>query len=295
MGYDMSLIKIAREIMESASLGKGIVHLPSDEMIEIGKEVCDEPERPGEWKPDYSRDRLNAVLVSGGLDSSVLWWMTEEPKEGFYIDIGQEYCPKEVESLSEMGIPYKMVSLKTDIMGLNRGRWKHILPGRNLLFFFAIAELYPLGEVDIYFASTNGEMPLVGGDKSYRFLRLVNDILKPYGKKVVTPLEKMTKTDEVRWCIENGYLDKIKHSISCFSGEVGRCGKCQSCLRTWIAFSNNGVEIDFRVDPVKNCGEYIDKYVRVMGKAVRNGDYSHYTRERVEESFRAFRRIGYRV
>src|SRR3989304_665732 len=99
-----------------------------------------------------------------------------------------------MESLRRNEIPFQEIGIKK-LSGIEKDNWSHILPGRNLLFIAQVAELHPCDPVDIYFAATNGEMPLVGGDKSLSFLTMVNNLLHPFGKKVRTPIADYTKTD----------------------------------------------------------------------------------------------------
>lgn len=249
-------------------------------------------EKPEGYSPEVVETPMSAVLVSGGLDSTVLYLMTQGQKEGHYFDIGQPYADKERASLRKNGIPF--TDTKVDgIPNINTGTWKHVLPARNLLFAQLLADKYPTQKVDILFASTEGEMPQRGGDKSYEFLEVANEHLAYTGKTIKAPLEHMTKTDLVGWAVQNGHKDEVVNTISCYGGgESNRCGKCPACYKTWVAFTNNDIELDFDTDPLKGCREDIDKYRKLFGDALRNQDFSHYTPQRIEEHRRALERVG---
>ncbi len=249
-------------------------------------------EKPEGYSPEAVVTPMSAVLVSGGLDSTVLYLMTKGEKAAHYFDIGQPYADKERASLAKNGIPFMSEKVE-GIPNINTQTWKHVLPARNLLFAQLLADKYPLNQVDILFASTEGEMPQTGGDKSYEFLDVANEHLAATGKVIKAPIQHLTKTELVSWAVNNGHEEEVRNTISCYGGgESNRCGKCPACYKTWVAFSNNGIELDFDTDPLEGCKPEIEHYRQVMGDALRAQDFSHYTPQRIEEHRMALERVG---
>jgi 7-cyano-7-deazaguanine synthase in queuosine biosynthesis len=146
---------------------------------------------------------------------------------------------------------------------------------------------------EIWFAATSGEIPRYDGDKSYRFLAQLNSMFAHYLPalvRVATPLAEETKADLVAWALKNGYKEELQHTTSCFAGlsfQGVHCGRCQACLRKWLAFAYNGLELE-TATPVKiGCREYIKKYRKVLPAALKSANFSHYSKRRCEQDLKA--------
>lgn len=221
-------------------------------------EALDEPEYPVARGLDEYRKPFDAVvLATGGLDSTYAYGLAREAYDTvlpLYLDFGQSYKEAELAALDRLGITVRKDVMKP--LGHNP-KWKHILPARNLIALLHAAEL---GRT-VYFGVTQGESPDQGGDKSARFLSLIQQVCP--NTRFETLLDA-TKVDIVAAAIEAGQLDRYLKTYSCFTGEVGwQCGKCQSCLRRYIAFAANGVPDDdilynYRAHPLQ--GPYVTKY-----------------------------------
>lgn len=268
---------------------------PSGQLRALAENVFNVPERPKDYQPGFIEDTVHACLVSGGLDSTVLYWqLLQESKlvEAIYINIGQPYATKEMVALNAMGIEFFPITSR--VTGFAASRWQHIIPARNAFFIALAAEQWPGMRVNIYMAALDGEMPAQGGDKSYLFFQQINSLLRPLGKEARLPLYTKVKTDLVKWAIRNGYREAVQQTVSCFDGYTNsRCGQCQSCLRTWIAFSNCGIVLPFDAPPPVAARQYVDKYRVAMAKAWREKDFSHYSQRRILETEAAFRRHDY--
>lgn len=270
--------------------------------IYVAQEIYDVPEKPVGFEPNFKKEETlpgnelpgKIVLVSGGLDSTVSWLMATEKlgkyPDAYYVNMGQSYADKEKEAMEAIGIPYEEIKVEPP-EHLNDGKWKHIHPGRNFYYLSLVAER-ATEPSELVLSAVDGEISKHGGDKSRAFFTEANRILmaQEMPVKVVTPLEKMTKTDLVAWAKENQFVGVVSKTISCFSGEEGRCGRCQSCLRTWIAFSNNGIDIPFNIHPMQGAREFVDKYKKVMGDALQANDFSHYSERRITQTLGAFDR-----
>ncbi len=282
----MSISDYARVILEEGLSQSTEINLPNI-YHEIAREVYDVPERPDSFIPKFVRDRYKhtAVLTTGGLDSTVAWLMAPEPKTAYYVNMGQEYAQKEMASLQKVNIPFHTINVY--VQNLDAG-WKHIHPGRNFYYLALVAERQ-MQPTNLLLGAVDGEMSELGGDKSWRFLRLANQIFAHANPptRIITPLSTTTKADLVEWAIEHGHLEVVKNTISCFSATSGRCGQCQSCLRTWMAFSLHGVELEFDVHPMVGAREAVEKYERVLRDSLYNQDFSHYSERRCLQDLEA--------
>jgi 7-cyano-7-deazaguanine synthase len=284
---------VAREIM-FAGLEQRDVEIPKDEYFNLANEVYNVPEKPKGYHPKKKGlSKEVAVLVTGGLDSTALYyWALKKYKKvrAFYIDIGSPYAKKEIEALHNLGMP---VSIRIDegFIGYEKEYWKHIIPARNLYFLSLVAEEMKGGT--ILFGATNGEMPIRGGDKSKRFIQLINkEFAKlPYPIKVEVPFADWTKGMIVAWMKKNKLIRQLGQTISCFSGEKGPCGACQSCLRKSMALITNGLYLKTNVDVRMGCKQYIKKYLKVLNEALQKKDFSHYSRRRCTEDLESIKLI----
>ena len=293
---------IAREIM-LAGLRKETCAVPT-QMTEMAKDMFNVPERPPELggkRFKMALGRTIGVPVTGGLDSTVLYLRATEEIYGrrfredsqvvdfwmvrpFYVNFGQPYAAKEIAALRTFVKEDTIELINAPIRADEKDYWKHIIPGRNLYILSLIAEQMMGGE--LWFGAVDGEMPLMGGDKSRYFIGAVNNLFRhlPMPVEVTTPLSKETKTDLVKWWLESGYSkDMLDRTVSCFSAEEGHCAACQACLRKWIAYSNNGLELKTNMDIKIGCAEYIEKYKRVLGEALAKNDFTHYSKHRCEQ------------
>ena len=288
-----TLSYIATQIMR-AGLTQSALTLPA-KYAALANEMFNVPERPESYTNNVQVGTSDetAVLVSGGLDSTAIYFMHNKHRtlRCFYIDFGQPYAEKEMEALDQLCVPFDPL-YATMISDHQDQFWKHIIPGRNFLAIALVAEQISGGE--ILFGATEGEIPLRGGDKSARFLSMTNELLYsalPCPVTVRLPLGFMTKTDIVAWMVEHGLRNEAVATISCFSEEEGHCGRCQACLRKALAFINNNMVLE-TVTPIKEgCAEYIEKYQRLMPAALAANDFSRYSRRRCEQDLAAIAKL----
>lgn len=259
-------------------------------IAELVIEVFSVPEKPIDYSPEFIEPEQNvAVLVTGGLDSTVLYFRAVRQYgsrvKAFYVDFGQPYAEKEMRALRNLGISH--ASLEDDLPGVG-SYWKHIIPARNFFLLSLIAEQITGGT--ILFGAVNGEMPEYGGDKSKEFLRKLNELFSqlPYPVKVETPLGDETKTDLIAWWRENLPIELLDETTTCFDSKAKHCGRCQACLRKYLAYLNNGLKLETETDVLVGCAEYIDKYRTLMTKKMLFGDTTiHYSERRCEQDLRA--------
>lgn len=269
----------------------------SAEMVDMADEVFTVPERPEDFRVRIQSARPElAVPVSGGLESTVLYFRAvragRKPK-AFYVLYGHPYARKEQAALIHLGINPQQIKIERLSSMPATMYWKHIIPARNFIILSAVAEEILGGE--IWFGVSNGEMPVGGGDKSETFFNMVNHHFNrlPFPVKVEIPLQTETKVDLVRWWLRAGISKELlAETVSCFSDSKEKhCGACQSCLRKYIAFAANGLELKTDVDVRVGCAQYIEKYKRVMGGALKTESFGKYSRRRCEQDLQEIERL----
>jgi 7-cyano-7-deazaguanine synthase in queuosine biosynthesis len=272
------------------------------ELLEI---AVDCPEKPEDFKLDIGPiQRLHLLdeicLVSGGADSTIAWYLMGKPK-AIYIDIGQSYASKEKHKLEILKIDPIIIDLYSTGIGNNGEKWKHIIPGRNFLFLTIAAEFLRDGG-ELIFSAVDGEGYNSGkGDKSQAFIVKWQEWYRALTSKVIgisTCVER-TKAGWLKEFASRGNsLDIIRYNtITCFSDEDGQCGKCQACLRKYLSFMTNGLDIaeDFNIYPMIGAKEYVDKYKDVLSKALKLNNYSHYSLVRCTEDLAAIEKAEMRM
>lgn len=253
------------------------------------------PARVFKSKPSRSVEFDAVVLMSGGVDSTILYHRAIK-RHGFksvlplYLDFGQQYANAEQVALRRMQIRYSYMSAKVSIP---QG-WNHIIPARNLIALDIAGSLCnPKGTV--YFGVTDGESPFTGGDKSLKFLGLAGRWLQEaYGvERIETLLEGTKSLNIYNYIHSGGAVRNILDAYSCFEGISGQhCGKCQACLRRYIALENNNIPEhiilqDYIAHPIKDYPDspYVKNYNDKMITALETSDYiSGYSYERCVET-----------
>ena len=101
---------------------------------------------------------------------------------------------------------------------------------------------------------------------------------------VESPFINMTKTDMIRWAVKEGLDSYLSKTVSCYDDTKFRCGGCGLCFKRAIAMEAAGrSEIDeYEVNPF--TGKQAEHYRKEYKAALESGDFSHYERERIEET-----------
>lgn len=262
-------------------------------LVSLVAEALAVPERPEAYAIQFLKTGMCvAIPVTGGLDSTVLYMRNHSRKNlrAYYVQFGQSYAMKEKNALDYLDISY--TCLRSDSALPLEKSWKHIIPARNFYILSLIAEQM-WGGGDILFGVVDGERPERGGDKSVRFLGSLEAMLLrlTFPVYVAFPLASETKTDLVKsWLDEKWPLDMLAKTVSCFSevsGDYTHCGACQACLRKYLAFISNGLELETEKDVRIDCKDYIEKYKRLMNKALQEEDFSRYSKRRCEQDLAA--------
>ena len=226
------------------------------------------------------------VPISGGLDSTIAHSMAQRNNPeikitAVYFDFGQEYKTKEINALRNLGIDFHV-----EVLG-DFQAFKHIIPARNLAILLRSAEIAGAGG-EVHFGSVMGEMPPMGGDKSLRFITAMSRYLLNYYSVRLRTMSADTKAGWIRSVLPSITLDYLLKTVSCFSETAIHCGKCQACLRHYIAFAYNGygeeVLKTYALHPLKGATAAIDKYRRMMLPIIKGTSSHHYGKKRSEET-----------
>lgn len=201
------------------------------------------------------------LLYSGGMDSWIidkLW----KPDEKYYINLHTKYSKTEIERLPD----------DVKIIDLNLSKWERkdsILPLRNLYMIMAVLNETKTGDVEICLGANNGDRVL---DKSIEFKNQAEKLLNylyesqhwiPEGRKIKINLDYRykTKTEILKEYLDNGgdIEEVFNNSISCYHPEENQpCWHCKSCMRKFIAFSNNNYK--FKDSIADSIIDYMEKY-----------------------------------
>ncbi len=252
----------------------------------FARNVYDVPEAGGGLKRD-SRFMVG-LAMTGGLDSTTMWNMLEEagtPYRMVYFDMGQPYAAAELKAIRDItGRDPELYQIPLPFV-----QHTHMLSGRNAVILWQLAELLTQhgGWGELWFGNVQGESPVLGGDKSRRFL---NDMTALFAfsrldVRLVTPLLGLDKTDEILYWKERD-MTIAKRTKSCFAAETGQCGRCQACFLKWAAFVAADVDCA-DVFPVMEFDTHVAKYMQVMGEALIRRDFSHYSPQRIERTLKA--------
>lgn len=195
------------------------------------------------------------VLYSGGLDSFCLAHKVN-PDVRLYFDLGLPENKKEIETIQQISAPGELII--SDIFKLSEFKLENeVLPFRNL--FLVTAAMYYGSEV--YLGSTAAD---IIRDNNSIFAAKLTDLLKYISNdpnknpehlrsesiKIKTPFADKTKTQFVREYIENGgNVSLLLQTRSCYKDSDVECGECESCIKKFIAFTNNYLTTTFKKNP----------------------------------------------
>lgn len=181
------------------------------------------------------------LLFSGGLDSYIAWHYLEKPPVLFF-DAKQSYAEKELASVQYFAQKYSEMDLTID-RTLDVSGWEtpsFYIPYRNVLFSM-VGSLYApkVHLIGIKGDAVNDNNP----EATEKMSEFYNNFDPESPITVSSPFYEMTKTDIVRWYLEQDLpVEDLTRSRSCYDkNSSGQCGRCGSCFRRWVALENNGI------------------------------------------------------
>lgn len=197
------------------------------------------------------------LLYSGGLDSYVGATLLGSEWDLAYFNIGHRYAANEIETMTSLGLPFKVHSS----LALQEQWVEHesgFIPQRNPLLISLAQAIYDADEIAL--CAVAGEL---SADKHSQFFKLMSEMLSYTANKsvkVFSPFQKNTKSQIVKKYLEMANpLEPLMNTRSCYSPDVNNCGLCQACFRRWVAFENNGLNdhVEWKTEPVSQIGSLI--------------------------------------
>lgn len=234
------------------------------------------------------------IMYSGGLDSFISYHYAL--KQGFsplclFVDMGHPYAEKEWNAI--MSIPEDIrppvEKLKmTDLYTLISSRLHNqIIPSRNVM----LATIGAMFSPRVWINALDGEQNGKEHDKSERYFEDTSKLLSFTNEAFQTetiiesPFANMSKAETIKWALDNGIpKEHLFATSSCYDDTFKKCGTCLTCYKRKTAFLLNGIdEPGYENNPL--ASEYSKEVSLEMEKAIKNNDFSRFTKKRVQEHF----------
>jgi 7-cyano-7-deazaguanine synthase len=215
------------------------------------------------------------ILLSGGLDSAVLLWLTRS--QGFELhtlsfDYGQKHIKelKSAEKLANLANvkSHRVITLKLDAWGgsaltdksmeIETGNIERnnipntYVPARNMVFLSVAASFAEaIGAYDIFIGVSQVDYSGYA-DCRHEFIEAMQNAInkgtvtgveKKQPITIHTPFIDKTKTDEILLAVKLGV--PLEHTWSCYKGDEKPCGICDSCLLRAKAFEKAGIKDNY--------------------------------------------------
>lgn len=200
---------------------------------------------------------MKVVLFSGGIDSLCLSHAVK-PDKLLYFDLGLPENKFELEHMKKLNLPYELV-IDDRFRLADQKLPNEVLPFRNL---FLIVGAFFYGD-EIYLGATSSS---TNRDKNPTFANMLLELCKyiahvpsknpPHlleeNMKILMPFKTKTKSQFIKEYLENGgSRETLLATRSCYDSKELECGVCQSCIRKFVAFTNNGLPTNFNINPQK--------------------------------------------
>ncbi|MDD5686687.1 MAG: 7-cyano-7-deazaguanine synthase QueC [Elusimicrobia bacterium] len=206
------------------------------------------------------------VLLSGGLDSSVVLFTNKEKYECHCLgyDYGQRHN-REIKSAEKIaaiaGCDYKIVRISfpwkgsplidkskkipyNDSSGIGKSIPSTYVPGRNTVFLsYALSFAETIGAKKILIgvnAVDYSGYPDCRPEYYKYFNKMLSVGTRDRNIKIETPIIYKTKKDIVKLGLK--YAVPLELTWSCYSGEKKPCGKCDACVLRAKGFSEANME-----------------------------------------------------
>ncbi len=181
------------------------------------------------------------LLFSGGIDSFVAYHFLGKPRT-LYFNYRSRYTDKELMVVKGL-VPDTIIDYSLDLFDREFGK-KAYIPFRNLLF---ACQAVKYSDV-VVIAGVADDM--VSDKNEGVFIEFSRLLSKLEGReiKVISPFWQMTKSQVVKWYLENGGSQEyLLKTVSCYDSDPNKiyCGACPSCFRKWTALRTNGIILDF--------------------------------------------------
>lgn len=256
---------------------------------------------------NLNRKKL-VICWSGGMDSFIAYhYAIEElgyaPEDIMCLnfDIGHNYSEKEKRAREEIGIPFKTIPIgliNPELFDNAVDKDNYIIPARNLIFA-TIASSF--GE-RVWIVGVKFENHYQMYDKNEAFFRTASlACSQATGAPTIveSPFIDWTKTQMIEWAISKGLIEGLRKTVSCYHDTHKRCGNCGLCWKRAIAmYMAGGEEVlpelqEYVVYPFTS--ETAKDFLRKYKDALERQDFSHYSKERIDEVWECYRWLGINI
>ncbi len=216
------------------------------------------------------------VLYSGGLDSFITLEyvrseFSDQEVEAIYLPLGHRYEPQERKAIGDTYLETLVMTGLRDL-GTHEEEDAYI-HHRNAFLCLMVAKRIPAGTVGrIWLTVQKDELSIP--DRTPEFMRDMGELLSTLGSTITisSPWLHKDKTDMVDWYLneyEDGDVEALKRTHSCYRPAIFPCGDCPACIRRYIAMYLNGIEEEYETDPHKSdtAADYFERAMK--------GEYSH--------------------
>lgn len=230
-----------------------------------------------------------SIMFSGGLDSFIMYHYALknnfEP-DLIYVDLGHPYVDKEKAAILRTGLTPIYIHMDTLYSAIEKRLSNQIIPSRNLL----LATIGGMFNKRVWLGVLDGEQLGKEHDKSKKFFRDSTALLSYLNEyfqdetKVETPFDHMTKAGTIKWALNGGGIkrEQLFETSSCYHPTEEKCGECLTCVKRHMAFVLNDImEPGYTKDP--NQSEYMKELEVGIPEAIKNKDYSRFTKDRANE------------
>ncbi|MEU3455286.1 7-cyano-7-deazaguanine synthase [Micromonospora sp. NPDC006766] len=224
------------------------------------------------------------LLFSAGLDSYPAWHYLGKPPT-LYFDSGHYGRQQEIDTVRALAAVHGMDLEISNELDLSRRATPQgdLIPFRNVLF----AMLAAFRADVVWCVGVKGDHT---ADKSPEAFARMSEMLTVFAGRPIrvdSPFWNMTKSEIVAWYLKAGLpVNDLLQTFSCATPEdaFAHCGRCPSCLRRWIALTNNDITGHF-ASPPWTWDRIRTHYLPAMA----SGGYPPH---RVEEFGRAMATVG---
>lgn len=239
--------------------------------------------------------KVLGICLSGGMDSLIAYHYAIR-ELGYashdilclHFDISHPYEAKEKKALDSFGIPY--TTMKVDLCRADLANipdiQHYIIPARNMIFASIMGSLAQT----VWIMGMKYENHPLMYDKNDSFFNYASIAMtQATGMMTIveSPFSDMTKTDTIQWALRNGITaEELGKSTSCYHPTKQRCGECSLCFKRNIAMLACGIQEEYEMEPMMSDeGRHLIAKYR---EALRDEDFSHYQRDRIEETLKLY-------
>lgn len=188
------------------------------------------------------------LLYAGGLDCFVAWHYLGKP-QAVHFDLGDRNRDHEYRAIDTLA---RRCGIRLSVSReLDLGQWEGsggLIPLRHM----HLAMLACHRADTIWCIGVKGDHAADRNPEAFAYISAVVSEFVGREIRVASPFWDMTKTEVVRWYIDQSLpVEYLHDTYSCrtANGSILHCGRCEGCLHRWVALANNNIEAEFAANP----------------------------------------------